>query len=312
MNLLVTGASGFLGRNVLLRAPADWRIVALYSTDQQFAEFVAGLNRPNILPVRCDLASPADVAALIAEHGADWECCLYLAAKVDIPWSVREPRSDLLANTVSLLNFLDAVRVEKFVYFSSGAVYDGMSGEVAPGVGEAPTLPYAISKLACEQYLRFHQHRRKTVGKCLIVRFFGAYGPYEPPHKIYTRLVRAFVVDNQHGYVIYGDGSNLIDAMFVEDAVDAIERMLKGSHWNDIINLAGGHPVTIEELVRTVATALGVNDVRIEKQGTANEQNNFWGSVREMRDVYGFSPKVSLADGICRLRNFLLTRQYAP
>ena len=54
MNLLVTGASGFVGRNFLLRAPAEWRIVALYNKDERFPGFVAELKRTNIfaVPVR--------------------------------------------------------------------------------------------------------------------------------------------------------------------------------------------------------------------------------------------------------------------
>lgn len=305
MTLLLTGASGFLGRNVLLRAPADWRIVALYARDQAFPAFVAALNRPNITPVKCDLGKVEDIAALIGEHGSEWEACLYLAAKVDIPWSVRAPKDDLLANTVPLLNLLEGIRAEKFVYFSSGAVYDGLSGEVTPDARLAPTLPYAISKLACERYLHFYQRRRQSIGKYLVVRFFGAYGPYEAPHKIYSRLISSFAVEGNHRYTIYGDGTNLIDAMYVDDAVDAIQRMLDGGHWNDTVNLAGGHPVTVEELVKAVGQALGLDPVAIEKQGTANERNEFWGSVREMEEFYGFAPKVALAEGISRFRDFL-------
>jgi len=310
VKLLLTGASGFLGRNVLLRAPADWHIVALYARDRTFPEFVAQLNRPDVTVVQCDLQNPDDVAGVVRSQGAEWDACLYLAAKVDIPWSVRAPREDLLANTVPLLNLLDVVRVQRFVYFSSGAVYDGMTGEIAPTARPSPTLPYAISKLACERYVQFHHQRRNTIDGYLIVRFFGAYGPYEAPHKIYTRLVQAFAIEKQTRYTIYGDGTNLIDAMFVDDAVAAIVRMITGGHWNDIVNLAGGHPVTIEDLVRTVATALGQGAVTIDKQGVANEKNEFWGSVREMQEIYGFRPRVTVPEGICRLRDFLVTTHH--
>ena len=107
MNLLLTGASGFIGKNVLMRGPADWRIGALFSGDERFPAFVAGLPRSNITAVRCDLRDEAQIAALATEHGVDWDCCLYLAARVDIPWSVREPKADLLANTVPLIDLLD-------------------------------------------------------------------------------------------------------------------------------------------------------------------------------------------------------------
>ena len=308
MDVLLTGASGFLGRNFLLRAPADWRILALYRSDATFPEFVSGLQRPNVTAARCDLADPAQVAALAGKHGREWESCLYLSAKVDIPWSVREPKEDLLLNTAPLLNLLDAVHTSRFIYFSSGAVYDGLKGEVDAGARIAPTLPYAISKLACERYIEFHQRRRQSIENYLVVRFFGAYGPYEAPHKIYTRLVRAFAIEGRKTYSIYGDGRNLIDAMYVDDAIDAIQDMLAGSHWNATINLAIGRPLTIEELVRQAAEALGIASVEVEKQGVAHENIEFWASTREMKDWYGFEPRIPLAQGFPRLRDFLAAR----
>jgi nucleoside-diphosphate-sugar epimerase len=95
VKLLLTGASGFVGRNVLQRAPSDWRIVALYSSDESFPAFVDTLPGDAVVAVRCDLANPADVTALVEKHGAEWDGCLYLAGKVDIPWSVRAPKEDL-------------------------------------------------------------------------------------------------------------------------------------------------------------------------------------------------------------------------
>jgi nucleoside-diphosphate-sugar epimerase len=307
MDILLTGASGFLGRNFILHCPGTWNVLALYSNDGTFPEFVAAANKPNVTAASCDLQQPEQVRALFDTHGCDWDCCLYLAAKVDIPWSVREPREDLLWNTGSLLNVLAGLRARKFVYFSSGAVYDGLHGEVHPDACIDPTLPYAISKLACERYVSFYNQRQRSIENALIVRFFGAYGPYEAPHKIYTRLIRAFAVERTETYSMYGDGRNLIDAMYIDDAVEAVHHMITGDHWNDTINLAAGDRRTIEELVRESAAALGVSSVNIQKHGIAHESNDFWGSTREMETIYGFRPRTTLADGIVRFRDFLLS-----
>src|SRR5690348_5535897 len=98
MNLLLTGASGFLGKNFLLRLPAGWRVIALYRNALEFPEFVSGLNRPQVVAARCDLSDPEQAAALFERYRQEWDACVYLAAKVDIPWSVREPKQDLLYN----------------------------------------------------------------------------------------------------------------------------------------------------------------------------------------------------------------------
>jgi nucleoside-diphosphate-sugar epimerase len=305
MDLLLTGASGFVGRNLLLRAPVDWRILAVYRSDAGFPAFVASLEKPNISAVPCDLTNPDEASHLFENHGRDWDSCLYLAAKVDIPWSTKEPRQDLVCNVIPLLNLLEGLRARRFIYFSSGAVYDGLDGEVCPEAEVAPTLPYAISKLTSERYVQFYQARRKSIESYLIVRFFGAYGPYEAPHKIYTRLIQAFAIDREDTYTIYGDGRNLIDAMYIDDAIEAIRKMLAGSHWNDTVNLAAGRPMTIESLIREVASALAVSPVRIGKAGVAHESNRFWGSTREMSHFFGFEPKIALSEGITRFRDFL-------
>ena len=84
------------------------------------------------------------------------------------------------SNTLSLVTLLEHVRVGHVVYVSSGAVYDGLRRSGLAGDRRSrPLLPYAISKLASEQYVRFFAERRHAIGSYINVRFFGAYGPYE-------------------------------------------------------------------------------------------------------------------------------------
>jgi len=305
MRILLTGASGFVGRNVLLRAPVDWEIVALYSNDQSFPGFVSALNRPNFTACQVDLRSTQEITAAFARYGTDWDCCLYLAAKVDIPWSVQNPKDDLIFNTLSLLNLLETIKVDRFVYMSSGAVYDGLQGEVDSSCPVYPTLPYAISKLTSEEYVRTFCLRRKTIARHTIVRFFGAYGPYEASHKIYGRLVRRFGIERNSSYELYGDGSNLIDAMYIDDAVDALLLIANDPH-DTTLDLAGGHPISIEELVRQAAQVFGITALRIQKSGIAHESNSFWGSTRGMYERYGYKTRVDLAEGLRRFRKFML------
>ena len=87
------------------------------------------------------------------------------------------------SNTVALVTFLEHCSVNHLVYLSSGAVYDGLVGAVSPETPCSPRLPYAISKLAAEQYVRFFSERRHRPASYINVRFFGAYGPYEPARK---------------------------------------------------------------------------------------------------------------------------------
>jgi nucleoside-diphosphate-sugar epimerase len=303
MKVLLTGAAGFLGRNLLMHAPPGWQIVAVHRGGAEFGEFAAGLNGPHIQTACCDLADPVAVERLVETYGADWSCCIYLAAKVDIPWSVREPKEDLVANTLPLLNVLERIKTERMIYFSSGAVYDGIVGPVEPGVTARPSLPYAISKLASEHYVRSF-HARGQVGEAVIVRFFGAYGPYEPERKIYNRLVRQFAFEREPRFTIRGDGRNLIDAMYVDDAVRAMHVLLRGEPGVISVDLASRAPMRLTELVQRAARAFGL-EPEISYAGEVPEYIEFVSTDDRMLDHYGFAPRVGLEDGLHRFARWL-------
>ena len=103
-------------------------------------------------------------------------------------------------------------------------------------------LPYAISKLASEQYVRFFAERRGQPSSYVNVRFFGAYGPYEPDRKITTRWLLALAA-GQREFMLRGDGQNLIDFMYVNDAVDGLLKLVERPGERLTVDFASGSPV---------------------------------------------------------------------
>jgi UDP-glucose 4-epimerase len=303
MRVIVTGASGFIGHNVLLRAPRDWQITAVYHRTAGLEAFVAAHGLRHVTPVRCDLLSPDDVRALAQTVGGRADAVLYLAANGDPAASVERPRWDLDSNTVALVNFLEHCPADHLVYVSSGAVYDGLTGDVSPATAVAPRLPYAISKLAAEHYVRFFAERRHTVGSYINVRFFGAYGPYEPLRKITTKWMRA-VLSGQRAVAIRGDGENLIDFMYVDDAVDGFVALTAAAGVSATVDFASGAPVSVNDVVRTMAGALGV-ELTLDHVGRSEEYIQFRTVDTAMRDRFGVEPKIPFAEGVARLHKFL-------
>jgi nucleoside-diphosphate-sugar epimerase len=308
MRLLVTGASGFLGRNLLLALPAEWDIAAAYRGSPDFPAFLARHGLEYISPIQTDLAS-ANLHATFG--GAAFDACVYLAANGDPARSTREPREDLASNTLGLVGLLEVIRTPHLVFFSSGAVYDGLQGTVTPATPVAPTLPYAISKLASEHYVR-HFVRQGSLQTATIVRFFGAFGPHEPPRKIYSRLVRAFALAREPAFTIRGDGRNLIDAMYVDDAVAAVRLLLDrppDPGESCLLDLHAAAPMTLRALVETAARTFDLEPV-ITCEGSVPEYIEFRSIDDTMRETHGFVPHVSLEEGLRRLAAHLRAEEH--
>lgn len=303
MKVVVTGASGFIGRNVLLRAPREWAIFATYHSTPDLPSFVAEQKLTHVTPVRCNLLDERDVQALAATIGGRPDAMLYLAANGDPAASAERPRWDLERNTLAFVNTLEHCPAGHVVYVSSGAVYDGLSGAVSPATSVSPRLPYAISKLASEQYLQFFCERRGTVDSYVNVRFFGAYGPYEAPRKITTRWLQAMAA-GQRAFVVRGDGRNLIDFMYVDDAVDGFLALVKARGERRTVDFASGAPVSVNDIVRTMAEVLKA-DVTIRNEGHVAEYIEFRSTDTTMRDRFGVVPSVPFAAGLDRLKSFL-------
>lgn len=303
MRVIVTGASGFIGRNVLLRAPREWDIVAVAHQTPGLEEFVAAHGLTHVRPVRVDLLDPAAVRGLADAVGGRADAVLYLAANGDPAASAERPRWDLDSNAGAFVTFLEHCPAEHVVFVSSGAVYDGLRGTVTPETPVAPHLPYAISKFASELYLRFFVEQRRSVGSGISVRFFGAYGPYEAPRKITTRWLTAMAA-GQREFVVRGDGGNLIDFMYVDDAVDGFLALLQAQGQSATVDFASGAPVTVNEVVQGMARTLGV-EVTIRHEGTVPEYIEFRSGDRAMRERFGVRPVVTFDDGLRRLAAFL-------
>ncbi len=304
MNVVVTGASGFIGRNLLAALPPKWKTVAVYNRSTDFPSFVSRLGNPGIQPAQCDLTSIEGVKELAKVAGTEFDLCVYLAANGDPALSTIDPAMDLRKNVLGLVNLLTLVKAKRFLYLSSGAVYDHKIGKVSPSTPVEPLLPYAISKLAAERYVHFFS-QRGAIGRYVIVRFFGAYGPHEPSRKIYTRLVEAFAVKKERSFRVRGDGNNLIDAMCVSDAVEALLKTASADNGNMTADLCSGNAISVNQLVTAAADVFGVSNVSVEHEGVVPEYIKFWASPDEFSRVFDFKPRVPLAEGMRRLAGHL-------
>lgn len=306
MRVIVTGASGFIGRNVLLRAPRDWSIAAVSRHADDLGAFAARHGLSHVRAVRCDLTNADEVRNLAGAIEGRADAVLYLAANGDPLASARRPAWDLESNALATVNFLDEVAVDRCVFVSSGAVYDGADGPVTPLTPVAPALPYAISKLAAERYVRFFCERRGALKSYVNVRFFGAYGPYEPARKITTRWIRA-VAAGEREFTIRGDGLNLVDFMHVDDAVDGLLALVPAADFSGTVDFGGGAPETVNAVTAAMARVTG-GDLVVTHEGQTEEYIRFRTVDDTLRTRFGVVPRIPFTEGFARLHAWLTSR----
>lgn len=312
MRLLVTGASGFLGKNALLAIPSSWRVIALYRPGNTgFLAFVETHRLHHVQTLACDLTDLQQVEHAISQVGRDFDSCLALASNTSIPGSIEWPIDDLTINTIGLLYLLQRCSFDHLVYLSSGAVYVGLTGLVGPYSALSPTLPYAISKLAAEQYIQAFVEHHKTLRRATIVRFFGAYGPYEPPRKLYTKLVRQFAFKRDPHFTVIGEGENFIDAMYVGDAIRALLAVLAlpPSRGVRCIDLGVGSGESVNSVVTRAAHFFGL-EPQITHEDSAAEYIQFVIDPGPFTSLYQFTPRISLEEGLKYLADHLEREDY--
>ena len=295
MKLLLTGASGFIGKNFLELAPKGIEITGIYNSSKDIINFVREKNLKNVKLYKCDLTNEDETKKLFTKIGREFDYCLFLAGNVNIPLSKKDPMKDMEITVGSLLNTLQNCKIKRLVYMSTAGVYDGLKGKVDATEKLNPTVPYCISKLMAEQYIKFY-HSIGKVDEYVILRFGGAFGKYSE-NKFMTRLVKDVCMHNMKEIEIYGDGTNLINVMYVKDAVKAMLACLKSKKSDIVCNLALEN-MTIREAVERISKAFG-KDVKIKYKPRLKEQKYItFAYDSDFNDIFGFKPDYSFEQGI--------------
>jgi len=303
MNILVAGASGFIGKNLLLKMPKKWNVFGIYRSSETFLSFLDKNKLTNVLPIKCDLRNAKEIKSIMNKL-ENIDLCIYLAANTNVRELVGEPILDLDTNIFPLLIFLKYFNGNRLIYFSSGAVYIGLEGKVSPSSKIDPTIPYAISKYTCEQYIKFYRNMKKTFKEYVILRFFGAYGPHEPPKKISAKLIKLIKDPEKNDFTVYGDGENYIDFMYIDDAIRGLLAVVQSNKADVTVDFCSGNPQTINELVTKVSKIFN-KEIKINHVGDSPEYITFYASPEEMVRTFGFRPSISLKEGFKRFSNWL-------
>jgi UDP-glucose 4-epimerase len=316
MRILVTGGAGFIGSNLvdaLAAQPANEVIVADdFSTGTRENLTQHALN-PRVRIVELDIRNPARVREIM--RGVE---AVYHVAVQCIRVSIRDPYLVHEVNATGTLHLLTAARdegVKRFLYLSSSEVYG--TARRAPMDEDhplVPTTPYGASKLAGEVYARAFY---LTYGlPVTVVRAFNTYGQREHFEGPYGEVIPKFVVRalNHAPLVIFGDGSQARD---FTDVSDTVRGLIAAGECDalvgDVVNIARGRDVTINDLAKLVLETLPESRSRIEHQAPRpGDVQRHFADVSKARRILGFEARVNLRDGVRAYVDWLRRSEFDP
>ena len=293
MRVLVTGGAGFIGVNFIqhLLAGNTYEIVVLddLSAGQQMPLFPREVQF-----IHGDFTDRATLAKCL--RGVD--TVVHLAALSSVADSVDDPRPSFevnVAGSFQLLELARAANVRRIVNASTGGA---LLGEVAPPISEdmapSPLSPYGASKLAIEGYCSAFAGAYGI--PCVTLRFSNIYGP-RSAHK--RSVVSAFIknIIRAEPLVIYGDGTQQRDYLYVGDLVRGIEaalmRPITGPY-----QLGYGQPTTLHALLASLRKVCECDfQVRYEAR-RSGEVHSTWCNVAKASREFGYSAPTTLDDGI--------------
>lgn len=337
MNILVTGAAGFIGYSMIkVLARGGHRVVGIDSindyydvalkygrlADHGIARDRIGYNRPvesDRVPgytfAQLKLEDREALFRLFDEHRFDLVC--HLAAQAGVRYSLTNPHAYVDANLQGFLNVLEACRqfpVKHLVYASSSSVY-GLNRRVPFSTADNvdhPVSLYAATKKANELMAHTYSHLYgiPTTG----LRFFTVYGPWGRPDMAYFSFTRAILEGKPID--VYNNGDMERDFTYIDDIVEGVRRVLDhppagNPAWDAtnpdpagsvapyrIYNIGNSSPVNLLVFIETIERKVGKKAIKQLLPMQPGDVQRTWADVADLEADLGYHPATPLERGI--------------
>jgi nucleoside-diphosphate-sugar epimerase len=297
--VLVTGGAGFIGSHLA-------EALVVLGAQVTVLDDLSGGSRENLAsfgPVDFVQGSILD-RDLVARCARGRRYVFHLAALGSVPRSVEQPRLYNDVNTTGTLNILEASReakAQRVMFAASSSAY-GENG--VPWVETMPVLPrspYAATKVAGEALLRAYSASYGMDTASL--RYFNIFGPRQNANSAYAAVIAAFAKALLAGQapVIFGDGEQSRDFTFVHNAVHAnlLAARRQEAVGGEVINVGCGGRISVNELARTMAEALGRPDIKPSHQpDRAGDLKHSFADLRRAQTILRYQPIVTFQAGL--------------
>jgi UDP-glucose 4-epimerase len=298
-SVLVTGGAGFIGSHLVEALLSGGCRVTVLDDLSSGKERNLPASDGNLRFVRGDIRDRRAVADAVA----GCEAVFHLAAVVSVPKTTQDPVGSAEVNEAGSLNVLDAARragARRLVFASSSAVYgDDPRLPKREDMPPKPLTPYAVQKLAVEYHARVYSSLYGLPSVSL--RFFNVFGPRQDPSSPYSGVISIFMTKALTAGVpvIYGDGRQSRDFVFVGDVVQALIRAANSEGAaGKVFNVGTGRSVTISALWEVVAALSGSSAKPVHEPPRPGDVPQSVSAIDAAQTDLGFAPEVGFQKGL--------------
>ena len=330
--VLVTGAAGFIGANLILRLLGDYRNIKIVGIDNMNDYYDVALKEWRLRQieavsagrfefVRGDISDKIMVEKLFEQH--HFAVVVNLAAQAGVRYSIINPDAYIQSNLIGFYNLLEACRrhpVEHLVYASSSSVYGGNT-KVPFSTDDRvdnPVSLYAATKKSNE--LMAHAYSKLYDIPSTGLRFFTVYGPAGRPDMFYFSATEK--LRKGETIQIFNYGNCKRDFTYIDDIIEGVVRVMQGAPEQTtgadglpippyaVYNIGGGTPENLLDFVQTLqeelvqASVLPQDfDFDAHKQFVGMQPGDVpvtYADSSALERDYGFTPKIGIREGLRR------------
>jgi len=302
LKILITGGAGFIGSNVAARYLAGgWDVAIvddLSSGRRDNVPAAASFYELDIRDVELGEVMAAERPDVVSHH----------AAQMDVRISTTQPAFDADVNIIGSIKVIEAALaagVRKLIFASTGGAIYG-EPESIPVSEDTPARPisqYGCSKLAVERYLYLYGVQRGL--DYVALRYPNVYGPGQDPHgEAGVTAIFALRMLAGKPCIIFGDGTESRDYVFIDDVVAAHE-LAAGSDYRGVLCVGSARETTVPEIYEALSSLTGNKVEAVREPLRPGEIHRICISGAKAKEVLGWEPTVPFEEGLGRLVEYI-------
>jgi len=301
LKFLVTGGAGFIGRHLVAKLLHDEHNITIFDNFSSSSKNdISHLLENGVNLVTGDILDYDLLLKSMANH----DFVIHLAAQTSVSQSIADPKTtiDIIVDgTVNVLKSCVKTNVKNLIFSSSGAVYgNSLDAIISENSQLSPLSSYGASKLVAEYNL---QTFSKLFGlNCISLRLFNVYGNGQSSE---AGVIRKFLknISKELPLEIFGDGTQTRDFVHISDVIQAFYCAIRNieAKRGDVYNIGSGVATSINELASLLISSKGKDLPIIHKTAIQGEIKDSKADISLAENDIGYSPEVSLRDGLAGL-----------